>query len=81
MTSSLAAIHVAKKKLGLDDDSYRAKLTHITGKSSTKDMTEQERQRVLAVFRNEGFQPVPSAPRPNGRASSPAALPASCGST
>ncbi len=68
MSSSLAAIHVAKKKLGLDDDTYRAKLTHITGKASTKDMTEQERQRVLAVFRNEGFQPAPSASRPNGRA-------------
>lgn len=63
-----AAIHVAKKQLGLDDDTYRAKLENITGKSSTKGMTDDERQAVLTVFRSEGFQRAPSAPRPNGRA-------------
>ncbi len=58
MTSSTAAIHVAKKRLGLDDDTYRAKLEKITGKSSTKAMTEAERQAVLTVLRNEGFEPA-----------------------
>ncbi|MGE6741744.1 gp16 family protein [Allorhizobium pseudoryzae] len=58
MTSSIAAIHVAKKQLGLDDDTYRAKLEKITGKSSTKAMTEAERQTVLKVLRNEGFEPA-----------------------
>ncbi len=58
MTSSIAAIHVAKKQLGLDDDTYRAKLSNITGKSSVKDMTEQERQKVLTVLRNDGFRPA-----------------------
>lgn len=67
MTSSTAAIHVAKKQLGLDDDTYRAKLVRITGKPSTKDMTEAERQRVLQVLRNEGFQPAAAARRPDGR--------------
>ncbi|MGO7903630.1 gp16 family protein [Rhizobium leguminosarum] len=57
MTASIAAIHVAKKQLGLDDDTYRIKLTIITGKPSTRDMTEAERERVLQVFRKEGFQP------------------------
>jgi phage gp16-like protein len=61
MTSSIAAIHVAKKQLGLDDDTYRAKLTNITGKSSTAAMTEAERQKVLTVFRNEGFEPAPAS--------------------
>ncbi|OCP17457.1 MULTISPECIES: regulatory protein GemA [unclassified Ensifer] len=65
---SIAAIHVAKKHFGLDDDTYQAKLQRITGKTSTKDMTEGERQQVLTVFRNEGFEPAPSAARPNGRA-------------
>ncbi|MBP1852707.1 gp16 family protein [Rhizobium halophytocola] len=55
MTSSIAALHVAKKQLGLDDDTYRAKLARITGKSSAKDMSEPERQAVLSVLRNEGF--------------------------
>jgi phage gp16-like protein len=55
MTSSLASLHIAKTHLGLDDDTYRAKLANITGKASAKEMTEAERQTVLAVFRNEGF--------------------------
>ncbi len=67
MTSSIAAIHVAKKQLGLDDDTYRAKLARITGKHSVKDMTETERQQVLTVLRNEGFTPSPVARRPDGR--------------
>jgi hypothetical protein len=58
MTSSLAALHIAKAQLGLDEDTYRAKLANITGKTSAKDMTEAERTQVLAVFRNEGFAPV-----------------------
>ncbi|MVA24520.1 regulatory protein GemA [Agrobacterium vitis] len=61
MTSSIAAIHVAKKQLGLDDDTYRAKLTNITGKASVKAMDEDERQKVLTVFRNEGFAPASAA--------------------
>lgn len=66
MSSSIAAIHVAKRDLGLDDDTYRAKLANITGKSSVKDMTEAERQKVLTVFRSEGFKPKAER-RPDGR--------------
>ncbi|MGR8925049.1 gp16 family protein [Rhizobium leguminosarum] len=67
MTTSIAAIHVAKKHLGLDDDTYRAKLARITGKSSVKEMTEAERQKVLTTLRNEGFTSAPAARRANGR--------------
>ncbi|PWE52132.1 GemA protein [Metarhizobium album] len=67
MTSSIAAIHVAKKQLGLDDDTYRAKLVLITGKASTKEMTEGERQEVLTELRRDGFQPKSTARRPDGR--------------
>ncbi len=67
MASSIAAIHVAKKQLGLDDDVYRAKLFNITGKRSVKDMTEAQRQSVLSVFRNEGFEPKAAERRPDGR--------------
>ncbi|MCW5708693.1 regulatory protein GemA [Shinella sp.] len=59
MTSSIAAIHVARKQLDLDEDVYRAKLVAITGKSSAKDMTEAERQKVLGEFRKVGFRPAP----------------------
>ncbi|MDQ0454633.1 regulatory protein GemA [Rhizobium paknamense] len=63
MTSSIAAIHVAKKQLGLDEDTYRAKLEKITGKASVKLMTEAERQAVLTVFRKEGFGPAGTSRR------------------
>ncbi|WP_455270325.1 gp16 family protein [Rhizobium herbae] len=56
MSSSIAAIHVAKKQLGLDDDTYRAKLQVITGKSSVREMTEEERQNVISAFRQDGFK-------------------------
>lgn len=67
MSSSIAAMHVAKKQMGFDDDTYRAKLARITGKRSAKDMTEDERQKVLAVFRNEGFAPASASRRADGR--------------
>ncbi|TBH55040.1 gp16 family protein [Rhizobium leguminosarum] len=67
MSASIAAIHVAKKQLGLDDNTYRAKLARITGKQSVKDMNEEERQKVLTVFRKEGFAPAPAARRVDGR--------------
>lgn len=66
MSNSIVKIHVAKRDLGLDDDTYRAKLANITGKSSVKDMTETERQQVLEVFRSEGFKPKADR-RPDGR--------------
>ncbi len=47
MSSSIAAIKVAQKQLGLDDDVYRARLHSITGKTSAKDMTEDERSASL----------------------------------
>lgn len=53
--STLAAIHVAKKQLGLDDDTYRATLLQIVGKDSAKAMTEAERQRVVEELRRRGF--------------------------
>lgn len=60
MTRSTAAIKIAQKQLGLDDETYRAKLKLITGKSSTTQMTEAERQKVLKVFRQNGAAaPVP----------------------
>ena len=53
--STLAAIHVAKRQLGLDEDTYRATLVRITGKDSTRAMSEAERQRVVEEFRKRGF--------------------------
>ncbi len=53
--SALAAIHVAKKQLGLDEETYRSVLVRVTGKDSTRAMSEPERQRVVEEFRKSGF--------------------------
>lgn len=61
--NALAAIHVAKKQLGLDDETYRAMLMRVTGKSSAREMTEQERKRVVAELRGKGFKPASKGTR------------------
>lgn len=60
----IAAIHVAKKEQGLDDDTYRAKLVAVTGKSSTKGMSVEELHQVLDDFKRTGS----GDRRPDGRA-------------
>jgi len=60
--SALAAIHVARKQLGLDEDTYRAVLVRATGKPSSADMTQTERQAVLAEFERLGFSRTAAAP-------------------
>lgn len=59
MSKSIAAIKIEQKKLSLDDFTYRAKLRILTGKSSTKDMTEAERQKVLDDLRGNDERPAP----------------------
>lgn len=54
--NSLATIHIAKKQLGLDDDTYQALLLRVTGKKSAKDMSEHERFQVIDEFRKSGFK-------------------------
>ena len=45
-TNHIAAIHALKSKLRLTDDDYRALIKGLTLKSSSKDMTQAERQQV-----------------------------------
>ena len=46
MANHIAAIHVLKSKLQLTDDDYRALLKNLTQKTSSKDLTDKERQAV-----------------------------------
>ena len=46
MANHTAAIHVLKSKLQLTDDDYRALLRSLTQKTSSKDLTDKERQAV-----------------------------------
>lgn len=57
--NSTAAIHVAKKQLGLDEDTYRDVLVRVTGKNSLRDMSEGERQSVVSELRDRGFKTAP----------------------
>ena len=54
--TQLARIHIAKKELGLDDDAYRDVLARVTGKTSSKDMTTGERNRVIDELMRLGWR-------------------------
>lgn len=54
---ALAKIHIAKKELAMDDDTYRAMLLSVAGVSSSKDLTEVTAPLVLAHFQRCGWKP------------------------
>jgi phage gp16-like protein len=54
--SELAKIHIAKKRLRLDDDTYRAIIARVCGgKTSAADLTQEERGKLLNEFQRFGF--------------------------
>ncbi len=59
-----AAIHVLKSKLGLSDADYRALLAQLTGRTSSKDLTERQRHAVRDHMQQlaERIGAEPSAP-------------------
>lgn len=56
--SILAKIHVAKKQIGMDDDSYRAMLRSVGGVESAKDLSASGATRVLRHLEQSGFKPT-----------------------
>jgi hypothetical protein len=65
----LAAIHIARKDLGLDEETYRSLLRTLTGKGSAGSMNHQEAQRVIEHFKKQGWKGVS---KPKGPPSWPA---------
>jgi phage gp16-like protein len=59
--TTLAKIHIAKKQLCFDDDTYRALLGRITGKTTSGNMSEKERLAVLEEMKRQGFKPASKA--------------------
>lgn len=55
--NTMAKIHIAKKDLALDDDTYRAMLIELTGKSSAKDLTGNQLGKVLHHLKSKGWKP------------------------
>lgn len=54
---SLAALHMGRRALALDDETYRAMLYRLTGKYSSKDLIVLEKRLVVDEMRACGFQP------------------------
>jgi phage gp16-like protein len=51
----LAKIHIAKKQLALEDDSYRAMLMRVAGQDSAATCTPAQLEAVIAEFKRLGF--------------------------
>ncbi|EBW7037438.1 DUF1018 domain-containing protein [Salmonella enterica subsp. enterica serovar Bonariensis] len=67
----ISTIHVARRELRLDEDTYKDALRAVTGKTSCRDMTQAELSNVLAAFKKRGFK-VRS--KPQNRALKPATV-------
>jgi len=52
-----AQIHIAKKELALDDDTYRHMLMQVTGKTSCGEMTERQLRQVVRSLKAKGWKP------------------------
>lgn len=62
----IALIHMGKAHLGLDEGTYRALIAaKANGKTSSKDLTWQERKAVLDHMTASGFTVRPKAGRPD----------------
>lgn len=62
--SLIAKVHVARKELGLDEDTYRGVLGEVTGHASAKDCDDAQLVAVLDHFKLRGFS---AAPRKAGK--------------
>jgi len=52
----LAKIHIAKKALGLDDETYRGIINQIGGVNSSSDLTMLGRAKVIKHMVEHGWQ-------------------------
>ncbi|MBM9400355.1 regulatory protein GemA [Gluconacetobacter azotocaptans] len=58
-----AKLHIARKELALDDDSYRAVLLRVGQHRSAKDMSVPQIEAVLREFQRLGWKPKPGGRR------------------
>lgn len=54
--SLMAKLHIARKDLGLDEDTYRAMLQNLTGKRSSADCTDRQLMMLVAALRKRGWK-------------------------
>lgn len=65
--AELAKIHIAKKALALDDDTYRDILQNVCKATSSKDLDSQARFKLLKHFESLGWASTSSAAKKYGR--------------
>ncbi len=70
-TRDLAQIHIAKKDLGLDDDTYREMLFTLTRKRSSSELDAHQRGQVLQHMISRGWKPKPTRRAPARAAKAP----------
>lgn len=54
--AALGKIHIAKKQLGMDDDTYRSMLLTLGGVKSSKDLTPEGINKVIRHFEQSGVK-------------------------
>lgn len=52
----LGKIHIAKKELGLDDDTYRSIIRQAVGKESAAKCTERQLVKIIELLRAKGWK-------------------------
>ncbi|PTV94040.1 uncharacterized protein DUF1018 [Rhodobacter aestuarii] len=68
MTNLNAVINIAKGKLGMAEDDYRAMLERVTGKASLKVMSDRQKTAVLDEMQRMGFSKTSGKRPPAKRA-------------
>lgn len=63
MSTGKTKIQIARRQLGMDDDTYRAVLKRTAGVESSKDLTPRQIGRVLAEMERLGFKATASKGR------------------
>lgn len=62
--AALAKVHIAKKELGLEDETYRDILERVTGQRSAARLEDRQLGAVLSELRRLGWKPRGRKPRP-----------------
>lgn len=58
--NNLAKIHIAKKDLAMDDDTYQLLLERLFGVSSAKGLSDRQQGKLLGELRRLGWRPKPA---------------------
>ena len=70
----LGKVHLAKKELALDDDTYRAILLRVTGKESSSKCTRPQLVDLLDEFKRLGWKPKTQPKRAGARTLAPSPM-------